>query len=546
MSLRILRLGCACLALGLPRAACPANTAYLHPEAIFEGDIVELVIEYDSKIPSLYALDTGPLATDFEILDSRSKVIRLGGSGADQHRMQWRLQLLPRNSGKLTVPALDFGDQSSAPLELEVKPVSDSMQASQDIFIEMETESTAPYVGQQTRVILRLFHNTPIRIDGLAEPDIADTASFPGREESIYFVTRNDSEFRVLERHFDIFPRAAGPLELPPAVFRGELREPATIESNLPGRKISRRSDSLILQVRDPPAGYAGRFWLPAREVAISQRLEPHGAELEVGDSVDLILTLVARGLAAESLPRDLLELETENYTVYADRARRSDRFEGRDLVGRLEQRFAVIVTGPGPVDLPATILHWWDLTADRERQARIEADRIGIARPAANRNGGNIGEDPVEMFFSSADGRIHWTRLAALLVLIGLCLASARPLGYAFDRHLEPLLRRRRIRVMLKQACLDNHAARARTLAIEWGRACSTGEPVNGLFAIGDRADNEELAAELARLDAALFAPREYRWQGKRLWQLIAAENRRIRRKGRSSSNRPAGLYSG
>ena len=542
----MLRIACACLALGLPRAACLANTAYMHPEAIFEGDIAELVIEYDSKIPSLYALDTAPLETDFEILESRSRVIRLDDSNAELHRMQWRLQLLPRKSGNLTVPALDFGNQSSPPLKLEVKPVPDSIQASQAIFVELKAEPDAPYVGQQTRVILRLFHNTPIRIDGLAEPDIAGTTRYSGREESIYFVNRNGSEFRVLERHLDIFPQAAGQLELPPVVFRGELREPADVESNLPGRKISRSSDSLTLKVREPPPEYAGRFWLPAREVLISQRLEAHDSRLEVGDSVDWILTLVARGLTAESLPRDLLEFESDNYTVYADQVRHSNRFEGRDLVGRLEQRFAVIVTGPGPVDLPAITLRWWDLSADRERQARLEASRIGIAQPVADNKGGNIVERPIEMFFSSADGGFRWARMATLSVLLGLVLVSAGPLRRAFDRRLEPLLRRRRIHLLLKQACLDNHAARARALAIEWGRACLPGESVDGLFAIGDRTDNEELAGELAGLDAALFAPRPNDWRGKRLWKLIASENRRIRRAARTPPNRPPGLYPG
>ena len=542
----IRRFACALLALCLPGASF-ANTAYLYPQAIFEGDIVELVIEYDSKIPSLYALDTAPLEANFEILDNKSRVMRLDSSSGDRHRMQWRLQLLPRSSGKLTVPALAFGDQSSPPLQLEVRPVPESVRASQQVIVELEADPPAPYVGQQTRVTQRLLHNTPIRIDGLAEPGVADLSSFSDREERVYFIERDGVEFRVLERQLDIFPRTAGPLQLPPVVFRGELREATALQGDLPGRKISRSSEPLSLRVREPPADYAGRYWLPARSLEISQRLEPHAAGLAIGDSIDWVLTLVARGLNAESLPENLLRIESENYTVYADQASRRNQFDGPDLVGRLEQRFAVIVTGDGPVVLPDITLDWWDVTADSPRQARLEGRRIGIAQAAAN-GARNTGEDRLadEMFLSSPSGGIDWIRLGLLVAILGLVLWSARPLRRVLDRHLGPRLQRWRIRALLKQACLDNHAARARELIVEWGRARWPGERINGLFEIGDRVGHNDLSGELARLDAALFASRGSNWQGRRLWVLIAAESRRWRGPRKPVSNGLPGLYPG
>ena len=521
------------LALWLPATACLATTAYLHPQAVFEGDIVELVIEYDSKIPSLYALDTTALEADFEILDRKSRVMRLDDSGEDLHRMQWRLQLLPRTSGSLTVPALAFGNQSSPPLKLEVRPVPESLRAREQVLVELEADPPAPYVGQQTRITQRLLHNTPIRIDGLAEPGIADLTRFSDRQERVYFVERGDGEFRALERQMDIFPQSAGTLRLPPVVFRGELREAVALQGDLPGRKISRSSEPLELQVREPPAEYTGRYWLPARSLEISQKLQSHAARLAIGDSIDWTLTVVARGLTAESLPANLLRTESDNYTVYADQASLSNRYEGPDLVGRLEQRFAVIVTGDGPIDLPDITLDWWDVTADSPRRARLEGGRIGIAQAAAN--GARItgeGDLAEQMFFSTPGGGIDWVRLVIVAALLGLGLWGTGPLRRALERHLERRLRRRRIRGLLKQACLDNHAARARALIIEWGRARWPGEAVNGLFDIGARLGPgklaNELADELACLDAALFAPGSSDWRGKRLWFLIAAENRR------------------
>ena len=216
---RCLRL--AWLLFALSTSPAFAATAYLKPAAIFAGDIAELVIEYDSMMASLYALDSEPLSADFEILDIKSRVFRIDQHDARRHRMQWRLQLLPRRNGNLLVPSIRIGDQSTAPLSLEVKPVPDDVRSSQQIFVELDSTPGSPYVGQQTLLRLRLFHNTPLRIDGLAEPRLPNAASYRDLEEKVYFVNRGGSEFRVLERRMLIFPRQAGELELPPAVLRG-------------------------------------------------------------------------------------------------------------------------------------------------------------------------------------------------------------------------------------------------------------------------------------------------------------------------------------
>ena len=57
--------------------AALADDAYIYPESVYSGDIVDLVIEYDSRFPALYALDDAPLEADFEVLDTRSRVFRV-------------------------------------------------------------------------------------------------------------------------------------------------------------------------------------------------------------------------------------------------------------------------------------------------------------------------------------------------------------------------------------------------------------------------------------------------------------------------------------
>lgn len=530
------RLSLACLLLALLAPPLPATDTYLHPRAIFEGDIAELVIEYDSKIASLYALDTGPLAVDFEILDIKSRVFRIDQIAPGEHRMQWRLYLLPRRNGRLVVPSIRFGDQSTAPLALEVKPVPDDVRSSQEVFVELDSEPRSPYVGQQTRLSLRLYHNTPLRIDGLAEPRLTEAASYRDGNERVYFEERDGTEFRVLERRMLIFPRQAGELEVPPAVLRGQLRQPgiAAADTGSTSRKISRSSGPLRLRVRAPPADYSGRYWLPARDLAISQRLQQHVTGLRIGDSIDWMLTLEARGLPAASLPANLLEFEAQNYSVYADQARRSDRLEDGELFGRLEQRFAIIVTAAGALELPAINLAWWDVAADRERQAHLEGTHLGFAHDSAPGSERQSTTGNERLFIPVSDGGRRWIQQLAGLIGVAVLLFALHVLWRRFEQTIELGLRRWRIRGLLKQACRDNQARRARALLIEWGRARWPDQAVNGLYAVRDRCQSVRLTDELSRLDAALFSPAARRWHGGGLWAAfaagprIAADNRR------------------
>ena len=516
----------AAVLLALSASPVFAATAYLQPAAIFEGDITELVIEYESNVAALYALDTGPLAADFEILDIKSRVFRIDQQDSRRHRMQWRLQLLPRSTGSLLVPALRLADQVTSPLPLEVKPVPEDMRSSQEVFVELDSEPRSPYVGQQTLLRLRLIHNTPLRIDGLAEPRLSDAASYRDIDEKVYFVERDGQQFRVLERQILMFPRQAGMLELPPAVLRGQLRpsSPADAEGEAANRKISRSSNPLWMEVRAPPGAHSGRYWLPAYDLLVSQRLQPPATGLRIGDSIDWTLTLEATGLPAASLPANLLEREATNYTVYADQPRRSDRLENGELIGLLKQRFAIIVTAAGAIELPPVNLAWWDLAADRERQARVEGAHLGFAQGAVTFGDQQVaaGDEHLLIRISTTDRGWIWPLLS--LATVVLLLLALQMLERRFARPFDLLLRRWRIRRLLRQACHDNQAQRARALLIEWGRARWPDATINGLYPLRELCGSARLVAELDELDAALFSAARTGWRGADLWSALAA----------------------
>lgn len=496
-----------------------ADNAYLRPARAFSGDIVELVIEYENRIPSLYALDTSALEADFEVLKVDSSVSRVNDGERAFHRMQSIVKLLPRRSGTLTVPALVFGDRRSPELELEVLPLTAEMRARDQVLVELEAAPLAPYVGQQVVLKLRLLNNVAIARGSLVEPELGAARRFRHDDLRHYRIERGGQAFDVREQTISLFPTQPGTRQLTPAAYRGRMlaapaQAPATDAA--PGRLIERRSGAPLLKVRAPPTAYGGAHWLPAMQVELARDLSGAVESPVAGDVLDLELGITAVGLPAESLPANLYAFDGEDLKIYADEASRSNRFDGGKLVGQLQQRYAVVVARPGKIELPGLVLTWWDVEAEHEREARLEPRVIEVGGDAAAPRADAAGAG-----FASL-GASSWPWLLAPFAA-GLAMIL---LAYGLRRRLRARVRawraRRATRRDLARACSNDDAAAARACLLRWGRARWPGERVNGLLQLALLAGDAPLRAQLELLDAHLYAARGPAWRGAALWRAI------------------------
>jgi hypothetical protein len=524
---------CCVLAFIQVHTQCQAQTAYLQSNRVFEGDIAELIIQHDSKIPSLYALDTSVLEADFEVLAINSWLARVMESNEVFHRMQWKIEILPRHNGSLSVPALQVGAASTPVLTLEVTPQTPALRSMQNVFLEIQAQPINPYVGQLTQVTIRLLHNIPLSDGNLLEAKTDDADVYRSGKESRYVTSRDGKEFDVLERKFALVVRAPGETRLSAASYRGLIKsahDASGMASTAQSRRIYRKSEALQLQVRKPPAEFSGGAWLPALQLEISQQWDEIADDLNVGDSLGLSLTIESRGLPAAALPAGLISIKSDKLKIYADQEVRSNRHHDDGLVGRLEQRFAVVITQPGKIVIPATTLKWWDIMRDVERVAKLDGKILIVADPADIRSS----DDEFTALrsnrlpaagFEPATVRGHWQW--PLLISLGLLICGlsfyAKPAGARIISKLEPILTTRRTRKALKQACMSNDAAGARRELLKWGRARWPDENINGLHQIEARTDSVALLREFSRLDAALYANHASAWQGRALWRLIA-----------------------
>ncbi len=515
-----------------------ADRTYLQPESIQLGDIALLVIEYDNSLPSLFALDTSLLEQDFELLQKDSRIDRLDQKGSSGHRMQWRLQITPRRSGRLKIPAIRYGERWTSPRYVEVKP---RPIGEQRVFVELDSATPNPYVGQQAQLSARLYYNLPVD-DRIAEKPYAKGLQVRrSAPEKNYSVERAGREFEVLEQAFALFASQAGPLELSPAIYR------VTIVDNENKRRIIRRSDSLTLQVKPPPASYSGNFWLPAIDLQLSQHWSHDENQLQVGDSLDWSLNIIAQGLPAESLPTDLLLQNNDKLRIYADQAVLDNRFENGQIIGHLKQRYAVIVTEPGTIELPPLKLKWWDLVNDHETEARLEGRVFNISGSDAQEGMAGQKDNPARALVSLPRiGYGAWIMLLTSLLLVTVVTLAFGRLKTRLLIRIDTMSQQRRIRQRLKRACLSNDAAAARLALIDWARQRWPEATIVGLRQICGDGVSVELRQQLGKLDTALFARKSVAWRGQALWDSLHGIFYGRRSRSHNRISRLPGLYPG
>ena len=536
---RILFLFCVALFIQL-HSLCHAQTAYLQPNQIFSGDIAELMIEYDNKIPSLYSLDTSVLEADFEVLDIKSSVSRMFESNKAFHRMRWRIEILPRSPGKLRIPPLQVGEVFTPALMLEVVPQSTQLNSANNVRVELEAEPERPYVGQQTQIVIRVIHNIPLFDGDWIEPTIDNADTYSHGQESRYSIFRDGREFQVLERNLSIVARLPGEIRISPANYRGLIYtdgDSSAVGSTAATRRINRASKALYLEVQKPPPEFIGSTWLPARALKLDQHWDQITNALQVGDSLGMTLGIEAKGLPAEALPAGLLSVDSGKVRVYADQETRSNRFDGRELIGRLEQRFVVVTTEPGEIQLPAISLKWWDVEQEVERIATLAGKSWAVPIPETGETSIDAADKTTSWYGTGSRGliinlaRSNWpwyTGIGASLLILGL-LISVRPVRVRMSESIAAMLASRHNRQLLKQACVSNNSVLAFRELITWGRARWPCDYINGLYQIRVRTKSTELAEELRCLDKALYADHGTTWQGQPLWRLVAAEHRHL-----------------
>lgn len=355
-----------------------AVEATLSHTTISETDTVQLTIRSSSgQAPSVPDLTV--LEQDFDVGAPATRSEYSNINGRITSNASWSVTLRPKRSGTLTVPSLDVGGEKTAPLQLDVRALSNETRSAlaAQLFFETTVEPRDPYVQAQVRVTRKLFYASGTQLYGeLPEaPEVPDAVVIAVGETRSYTATHDNRTYGVLEQNFAVFPERSGELSIPEVLV--------TASTVLPGHRrrtaVRVRSDAVTLEVRGIPAGYpSNKPWFPARDVQLRQTWDPQLTPLSVGETRTRTLTVVAEGAVASLIP-PLVQQWPGTFKHYPEPESIDDAAHQGMLVGTRIESEAIIPAGGGDVTIPEVSVTWWDTDDEVIKTARLDAVAIRV-----------------------------------------------------------------------------------------------------------------------------------------------------------------------
>lgn len=477
---------------------------------------------------------TSSIDPDFSILQQHFTILgtNRGNStrivdGVYQRRFDWDLQLMPKQVGEFTIPAIRFDQQRSEPLQIRVRPATLVSVPQDELELQLFADDDEVYVQGQALLTLRLVSesdNSAYQFRDL-EMDSLDVVIEPLDGESQYQARIGDHRFQVRERQYALFPQRSGHFEIGPF-----MAETARYDYFGIGGSQRIRSRPLKLEVKPVPADYRPAYWLPATRLELHEEWRGDTSALIAGEPVARVVTLLADGLTAAQLPA--LELPPiDGIKQYAEQPDLENSRTREGIRGQQEQRVAMIPGAAGVYRVPELRVPWWNLNTGRMEVASLPARELTVAPAAAVALSQVVDASEIKnpaatpaTQTAAADGNFLWPWLSLVLgsgwaasVFYWWNHSRRAALSATEPAQNEALQAARR---RLYDSCAANDAAAARQALLAWGRALLAPREITNLHQLG-KVFGDTLMCEIEVLDRSLYAKDHGAWHGGELAHL-------------------------
>jgi BatD DUF11 like domain len=383
------------LCLLLPFSAAAASVqASLDRNDVHLGETVRLNLRIDGSM-NANTPDVSALDNDFEVLGSSTNSTLTVVNGRPSAELMIGIALRPKHIGDLQIPSLTVAGSQTSPLTLHVGPPdsSASTDTHKDVFIETAASPDHVYAGQQLLYTVRLFFDVNLNNGTLPDPhpDGTDVRKLGG--DTDYEAVRSGRRYHVIERRYALIPQRAGSLTIPSIEFQGEAVDPTN--PNDPGSffgqgglfgntsPVTADSSPITVNVQPSPADWGSTTWLPARALTLKLEGLPGDDKAQIGQPINLRMSVEAEGLPADTLPQLSLPA-IDGATVYPDQSTDSTHDDGQWLNGHRERSFAIFPQRAGSLTIPAVTLTWFNVQTGQKQVASIPAHTLTVLPAAA------------------------------------------------------------------------------------------------------------------------------------------------------------------
>ncbi|MBT4183770.1 MAG: protein BatD [Deltaproteobacteria bacterium] len=348
-------------------------TAWVNKNPVVVGDMFQLHVEAknvdDAEEPDLSEI------TGFQILN-RSVQNQTSIVGTSITRtLSWTYIMIAPSSGDYLIPALKVGNEQSTPIALKVTAYSQN-QRQKYVSLDMEVFPKKVYPQQQILVRLRISRTgvqlenetiTPFELKGALVEELSQKS---------HQTVKNGKKHKITEILYAVIPEKSGTLVIPQVRYQGEIIQRGSSQNNFGnifqkrGQRIFSTSTTQSVEVKALPTGFKN-WWLPTDKLVIEEKWQPDPPVFRVGEPVTRTIAIFANGVSGNQIP----ELKFD-YPVtlkgYADQPLIETEKSEKGLKGMRLEKWALIPSQPGKIELPGVSVSWWDIKSDSLQTAVI------------------------------------------------------------------------------------------------------------------------------------------------------------------------------
>ena len=484
---------------------------------IESNETLQLTVTYSGK-SSNGEPNFSQLQRDFEIVSNSRQQQYSWINGEQKSSTDWKLLLLPKKQGRLTIPALSFNGDTSKAIGIVVRAANTNPAAgaNQPVFIQTSIDKDSAYIQEQIILTHRLHYSVPLQDISISEFDIPDAIIQQVSEER--FNKRiNGKSYSIIEVKFALFPQSVGKLSIPQQRFTAFETSGSQFGGFFSrGNRLVRLTEEKTLDILPKPSHISAANWLPSSQVTLEESWSDSTDTLTAGEPITRTIKITALGLTASQI-QPLPSIENTGLKLYPDQAELEDMQTNRSILGVRAESVAIVPNQLGQLRLPAIELKWWDTVNNRMQTSRLP-ERTFTVVAATTSPQISIENSPAINLTTSAETAVNTPAVSQLtywsLTLNTLLIAVIVGLLYwRRNGQTKPVTKeitrlpnaKQRLNQIAKQAA-DNNLAAMRDSILLWGAEVFSQQPPRSLNQLADLMANPELKQQFGLLDQGLF----------------------------------------
>jgi hypothetical protein len=479
------------------------------------NETLQLTVRYSGKAPSGEP-DFSGIERDFSIASNSRQQQYSWVNGQSTSYTDWKILLIPKRQGKLTIPSLNFMGSRSQAVVINVRPADPSANATsgQPVFIETTVDKDMAFIQEQIILTHRLHYSVPLQDISISEFEIPD-AIIQQISEERFNKRINGKNYSIIEIKFALFGQSVGKLKIPSQRFTAfETSNSGFGGFFSRGNRVIRLTEEKTVDIAPIPAHLSASRWMPSSQVRIEQSWSDNSNTLTAGEPITRTITISALGLSAAQI-QPLPSLQNNQLKLYPDQPTLEDKQTNRGILGVRTESVAIVPNQASQITIPAIEIEWWDTVNNRMQTSRLPSKTFNVVagntvNPITNKQ---PTINPPAVINSANKGQIpaitRWSLgLNALLIalLVALFYRRKKPIAVKQRVETEPAITAKQLLKKIEKLAADNRLAEMRDSIIHWGAEVFPQQPPRSLNQLADLMANSELKQQFNQLDQSLF----------------------------------------